>query len=170
MVFYHLPPVFQSPPLNAPHCLRTLLHLLPTPTGLSLERESLPLFPQTHKTNSEGATSTGPRCRPHSPWELGQGSGKPSISIDAGTLGFQRWHRIPLSPSSSRKRFRLERQVLRKEVGAPNFWKAPFPTPHATQKKTLPSAPLEKDRCHCQTLPSPRTLSSNEAMSYTPKI
>lgn len=55
-----------------------------------------------------------------------------------------KWHRTSLSPSSSRKRVRLERQVLRKEVGAPSFWKAPFPTPMQPRKRPFLLLPWRK--------------------------
>lgn len=63
--------------------------------------------------------------------------------MDGGTLGFQRWHCTSPSPSSSRKRVSLERQVLRMEVGAANLWKVPSPHPRKRpffllpQRKTL---------------------------------
>lgn len=91
--------------------------------------------------------------------------------MDGGTLGFQRWHCTSPSPSSSRKRVSLERQVLRMEVGAANLWKVPSPhpfkapSPHPRkrsflllpQRKTLqmpfpnflaPEPSLQMKQCH----------------------
>lgn len=93
-------PTLPGDPTPSPPLSHSLKH------NLSLGRASP--VPQRHATSSESTTSTGPKCRPPSSRE--QGDGMSCIGTDGGTPGLQRWHRASPSPGSSRERVSLERR------------------------------------------------------------